>query len=76
MYSFSALSGGKRLRPFLVYAIGDMLQVNPVSFECIHTYSLIHDDLPSMDNDILRRNKPTCHIKFGQYVAILAPLIF
>lgn len=53
-----------------------MLQVNPVSFECIHTYSLIHDDLPSMDNDILRRNKPTCHIKFGQYVAILAPLIF
>ena len=62
---YGALLGGKRLRPFLVYATGQM-------FECIHAYSLMHDDLPAMDDDDLRRGQPTCHIKFGEASAILA----
>lgn len=76
---YSTLLGGKRLRPFLVYAIGDMLNVAvenldvpAVAVECIHAYSLIHDDLPAMDNDNLRRGQPTCHISFGEAHAILA----
>lgn len=76
---YGALLGGKRLRPFLVYATGDMLKADPASLdapaaavECIHAYSLIHDDLPAMDNDSLRRGQPTCHIKFGEETAILA----
>ncbi|QHM76377.1 Farnesyl diphosphate synthase [Mixta theicola] len=76
---YGALLGGKRLRPFLVYAVGDMLRVDADSLdapaaavECIHAYSLIHDDLPAMDNDSLRRGQPTCHIKFGEDTAILA----
>lgn len=76
---YGALLGGKRLRPFLVYATGDMLKADPASLdapaaaiECIHAYSLIHDDLPAMDNDALRRGQPTCHIKFGEDTAILA----
>lgn len=77
--SYGALLGGKRLRPFLVYAVGDMfnvprinLDVPAAAIECIHAYSLIHDDLPAMDNDDFRRGKPTCHIEFGEANAILA----
>lgn len=76
---YGALLGGKRLRPFLVYATGEMfavsreaLDVPAAAVECIHAYSLIHDDLPAMDNDDLRRGQPTCHIKFGEENAILA----
>lgn len=76
---YSTLFGGKRLRPFLVYAIGEMLNVAienldvpAAAVECIHAYSLIHDDLPAMDNDKLRRGQPTCHISFGEAHAILA----
>ncbi|AIX74559.1 MAG: (2E,6E)-farnesyl diphosphate synthase [Mixta calida] len=76
---YGALLGGKRLRPFLVYVVGDMLRVDAESLdapaaavECIHAYSLIHDDLPAMDDDSLRRGQPTCHIKFGEHTAILA----
>lgn len=77
--AYSLLSGGKRLRPFLVHASGDMLGVNPdklvplaLAIECIHCYSLIHDDLPAMDDDDLRRGKLTCHIAFDEATAILA----
>ncbi len=76
---YGALLGGKRLRPFLVYAVGEMFKVPALNLdapaaavECIHAYSLIHDDLPAMDNDDLRRGKPTCHIEFGEANAILA----
>lgn len=76
-YSFFA--GGKRIRPVLTLAFGDALGLDkkvvmPFAFglECIHTYSLIHDDLPSMDNDSLRRGKPTCHVKYGEATALLA----
>lgn len=76
---YGALLGGKRLRPFLVYATGGMFGVSAqtldapaAAVECIHAYSLIHDDLPAMDNDDLRRGQPTCHIKFGEASAILA----
>lgn len=73
------LLGGKRLRPFLVYTTGQMFGVSlnnldapAAAVECIHAYSLIHDDLPAMDDDDLRRGQPTCHIKFGEANAILA----
>ena len=76
---YGALLGGKRLRPFLVYATGDMFGVSRATLdapaaavECIHAYSLMHDDLPAMDDDDLRRGQPTCHIKFGEVNAILA----
>ncbi|VFP87777.1 (2E,6E)-farnesyl diphosphate synthase [Candidatus Erwinia haradaeae] len=76
---YAVLSGGKRLRPFLVYAVGSMLHVEEVvldvpaaAIECIHAYSLIHDDLPSMDDDRSRRGHLTCHLKFGEDIAILA----
>ncbi|MEX3019076.1 (2E,6E)-farnesyl diphosphate synthase [Kluyvera sp. STS39-E] len=76
---YGALLGGKRLRPFLVYATGKMFGVSTVTLdapaaavECIHAYSLMHDDLPAMDDDDLRRGQPTCHIKFGEASAILA----
>lgn len=76
---YGALLGGKRLRPFLVYATGSMFGVSQqtldapaAAVECIHAYSLIHDDLPAMDDDDLRRGLPTCHIKFGEANAILA----
>ncbi|XBS70821.1 (2E,6E)-farnesyl diphosphate synthase [Acerihabitans sp. KWT182] len=74
-----ALLGGKRLRPFLVYRTGQLFGLAPevldapaAAIECIHAYSLIHDDLPAMDNDDLRRGLPTCHRKFGEDTAILA----
>ena len=76
---YSVLAGGKRLRPLLVLAAGDYLQVPleslrlpALALEYIHTYSLIHDDLPAMDNDDLRRGKPTNHKVFGEALAILA----
>ncbi|MBW7982090.1 (2E,6E)-farnesyl diphosphate synthase [Enterobacillus tribolii] len=76
---YGALLGGKRLRPYLVYATGDMfgltlenLDAPAAAIECIHAYSLIHDDLPAMDDDDLRRGQPTSHIKFGEANAILA----
>ena len=76
---YGALLGGKRLRPFLVYATGEMFGVSmealdapAAAVECIHAYSLMHDDLPAMDNDDLRRGQPTCHVKFGEENAILA----
>lgn len=76
---YALLMGGKRMRPFLVYATGDMLGVmiedlDPaaLAIECIHAYSLVHDDLPAMDDDNLRRGHPTCHIAFDEATAILA----
>lgn len=76
---YSLLAGGKRVRPILVLLItkalkGDLNRALPfaLSIECIHTYSLIHDDLPAMDNDDLRRGIPTSHIKFGEANAILS----
>ncbi|KLN62914.1 MULTISPECIES: (2E,6E)-farnesyl diphosphate synthase [Vibrio] len=75
---YGLLLGGKRARPFLAYITGQMLGCHlddldtPASaVECIHAYSLIHDDLPAMDDDELRRGKPTCHIKFDEATAIL-----
>ncbi|MEZ5306346.1 MAG: polyprenyl synthetase family protein [Pyrinomonadaceae bacterium] len=75
----SVFAGGKRLRPSLVFAVGEALGCEPerlVTFaaavEMTHTYSLIHDDLPSMDDDKLRRGRPTCHIVYGEATAILA----
>jgi len=76
---YSALSDGKRIRPFLVMASAQILGINPlaslnaaVALEFVHVYSLIHDDLPAMDNDDMRRGQPTCHKKFDEATAILA----
>lgn len=76
---YSLLLGGKRLRPFLVYSVGRMLGAvttdldgPAAAIECLHTYSLIHDDLPAMDDDDLRRGQPTCHKAFDEATAILA----
>jgi geranylgeranyl pyrophosphate synthase len=76
---WSLLSGGKHFRPALVFAVGrafgccdDKLVRTAAAVEMIHTYSLIHDDLPSMDDDDLRRGRATCHKKFGEATAILA----
>lgn len=76
---YSLMMGGKRLRPFLVCECANLFGVDyqtalpaAASLEMLHTYSLIHDDLPAMDNDDLRRGNPTCHIKFDEATAILA----
>jgi len=76
---YSALGGGKRIRPALVYATGELLGVpmEPLdaaaaAVEMIHVYSLVHDDLPAMDDDDLRRGRPTCHRQFDEATAILA----
>jgi geranylgeranyl diphosphate synthase, type II len=76
---YSLLAGGKRIRPVLTLATAEALghdraELAPfaAAIELIHTYSLIHDDLPAMDDDALRRGQPTCHVKFGEAVAILA----
>jgi geranylgeranyl diphosphate synthase type II len=76
---YSLLAGGKRIRPVLALATARALGAEPERFlpaaaaiELIHTYSLIHDDLPAMDDDELRRGRPTAHVKFGEDVAILA----
>jgi geranylgeranyl diphosphate synthase type II len=76
---WSLFAGGKRFRPALLMATGEVFGARPrdlldtaCALEMIHTYSLIHDDLPSMDDDDLRRGRPTCHIRFGEATAILA----
>jgi len=76
---YSVLNGGKRLRPLLVYLSSELgnstseaQDLVSCAVELIHCYSLIHDDLPSMDDDSLRRGLPTCHKKFGEAIAILA----
>lgn len=76
---YSVIGGGKRVRPLLVYAVGQMFDAEPenldlaaLAVECVHSYSLIHDDLPCMDNDMLRHGKPTTHAAFGEAVAMLA----
>ena len=76
---YAVLGGGKRLRPLLVYAAGhafgesgSRLDAPAVAVELIHAYSLVHDDLPAMDDDDMRRGRPTCHIVFGEAMAILA----
>jgi geranylgeranyl diphosphate synthase type II len=76
---YSLLAGGKRIRPVLALATARAVGMEPLevfplagAIELIHTYSLIHDDLPAMDDDELRRGQPTCHVKFGEDVAILA----
>lgn len=76
---YSVLNGGKRLRPMLAYAAAETIggdfacaDIVGCAVEFIHAYSLIHDDLPAMDDDVLRRGKPTCHIAFDEATAILA----
>ncbi|MCG9757830.1 MULTISPECIES: (2E,6E)-farnesyl diphosphate synthase [Pseudoalteromonas] len=76
---YSIENGGKRLRPFLVYCTGELFGAAPedldkaaAAIECVHSYSLVHDDLPAMDDDELRRGRPTCHIQFDEATAILA----
>ena len=76
---YAVLDGGKRIRPLLAYAAGEAAQapatlLDPIALalECIHAYSLVHDDMPCMDNDVLRRGKPTTHVAFGEAGALLA----
>jgi geranylgeranyl diphosphate synthase type II len=76
---YSLLAGGKRVRPVLALATASAIGLDPstvlplaAALELIHTYSLIHDDLPAMDDDALRRGRATCHVAFGEDVAILA----
>lgn len=77
--AYALLQGGKRVRPYLVYTVGRefnasvyQLDYPAAAVECIHAYSLIHDDMPEMDNDMLRRGQPTVHAKFGAATALLA----
>ena len=76
---YATLGGGKRVRPMLTFAAGLVADANPerikvaaAAVEIIHAYSLIHDDLPCMDDDVLRRGRPTCHIEFDEATALLA----
>lgn len=76
---YATLEGGKRVRPLLTFAAGevgaaeaDRVETVAAAVELIHAYSLVHDDLPCMDNDVLRRGKPTVHIEFGEATALLA----
>src|SRR6185295_13347747 len=76
---YAALGGGKRVRALLAYAGGELAGADPdhvdgaaAAVELIHAYSLVHDDLPCMDDDILRRGKPSCHVAFGAQIALLA----
>ncbi|MBV2235792.1 MAG: polyprenyl synthetase family protein [Sterolibacterium sp.] len=75
---YVALGGGKRIRPLLCHAAGALCQADPAALdrsaaalELIHVYSLVHDDLPCMDDDVLRRGKPTCHVEFDEATALL-----
>ncbi|MDR2678640.1 MAG: polyprenyl synthetase family protein [Zoogloeaceae bacterium] len=75
---YASLAGGKRVRPLLVFAAGEIsaapvaaLEVAAVAVELIHTYSLVHDDLPAMDDDTLRRGRPTCHVEYDEATALL-----
>jgi farnesyl diphosphate synthase len=76
---YAALGGGKRVRALLAYASGELADADAglvdhaaVAVELIHAYSLVHDDLPCMDDDVLRRGKPTCHVAYGEAMALLA----
>jgi len=76
---YAALGGGKRVRALLAYASGELADADAglvdhaaVAVELIHAYSLVHDDLPCMDDDVLRRGKPTCHVAHGEAMALLA----
>lgn len=76
---YAALDGGKRVRPLLAFAASEITQASPTAVgavaaavEFIHAYSLVHDDLPCMDDDVLRRGKPTCHVAFDEATALLA----
>src|SRR5258706_10748448 len=76
---YAVLDGGKRIRPLLVYAAGEVTHADAAALDCaalavefVHAYSLIHDDLPCMDNDVLRRGKPTVHVAFDEATAMLA----
>jgi farnesyl diphosphate synthase len=75
---YSALGGGKRIRPLLCHAAGEIFAADAgridapaCAVELIHAYSLVHDDLPCMDNDVLRRGKPTCHVEYDEATALL-----
>ena len=75
---YSVLDGGKRVRPLLAFAAGELagadlniVNVAAASVELIHAYSLVHDDMPCMDDDVLRRGKPTCHVQFDEATALL-----
>jgi farnesyl diphosphate synthase len=75
---YSVLGGGKRVRPLLAYAAGELSQADydrvtivAAAVELIHAYSLVHDDMPCMDNDVLRRGKSTCHVEFDEATALL-----
>ena len=75
---YAALDGGKRVRPLLVFAAGEITRADAgrlalagAAVELIHAYSLVHDDLPCMDDDVLRRGKPTCHVEFDEATALL-----
>jgi farnesyl diphosphate synthase len=76
---YVALGGGKRVRPLLAFAAGEVTRADVgrvaiagAAVELIHAYSLVHDDLPCMDDDVLRRGKPTCHVEFDEAIALLA----
>lgn len=76
---YAALDGGKRMRPLLVFAAGELFDANGAALartaaavEMIHVYSLVHDDMPCMDDDVLRRGKPTLHVKYDEATALLA----
>ncbi len=75
---YAVLGGGKRIRPLLAFAAGELsmadeehVTIAAVAVELIHTYSLVHDDLPCMDDDVLRRGKPTCHVEYNEAIALL-----
>ena len=75
---YSVLDGGKRVRPLLAFAAGELAQAHEArlnivaaAVELIHAYSLVHDDMPCMDNDVLRRGKPTCHVEYDEATALL-----
>src|ERR1035437_6804193 len=76
---YAALDGGKRVRPLLVFAAGELFDAaqagsarSAAAVEMIHAYSLVHDDMPCMDDDALRRGKPTVHVKYGEATGLLA----
>lgn len=75
---YAVLGGGKRIRPLLAFAAGELahadaarVEIAAAAVECIHAYSLVHDDMPAMDNDVLRRGKPTVHVEFDEATALL-----
>ena len=76
---YTVLGGGKRVRPLLAFAAGELnnadeerVTIAAAAVELIHAYSLVHDDLPCMDDDVLRRGKPTCHVEYDEAIALLA----